>query len=71
MTKQKEKHFGTKGDKMSFILLLSIVFILLYGISLAKDSIAIVEEINTRYREQVEIERMEKWEKLKQKDKVS
>jgi len=60
-----------REDKMTFILLLSIVFILLYGISLAKDSIAIVEEINTRYREQVEIERMEKWEKLKQKDKVS
>ena len=60
-----------RENKMTFILLFSIVFILLYGISLAKDSIAIVEEINTRYREQVEIERMEKWEKLKQKDKVS
>jgi hypothetical protein len=71
VTKQKKEHFGTKGDKMSFILLLSIVFILLYGISLAKDSIALVEEINTRYREQIEIERMEKWEKLKQKNKVS
>jgi len=56
---------------MEFIILLSIVFILLYGISLAKDSIALIEEINARYREQIEIERMEKWEKLKQKDKVS
>jgi predicted PurR-regulated permease PerM len=54
---------------MEFILLLAIVFILLFGISLAKDTINLVDEINKNIREQIQLERQVQWEKLKQKDK--
>jgi len=42
---------------MTFILLLLIVFILLFGISLAKDNLRTIEQINKNIIEQNEYER--------------
>lgn len=55
---------------MTFILLLLILILLVFGIKLAKTHVREIEKINVRMAEQLQIER-DIWVKLNNNDKTS
>ena len=58
------------GVIMTFILLLLILILLVFGIKLAKTHVREIEKINVRMAEQLQIER-DIWVKLNNNDKTS